>query len=101
MNIGSKDLNLLYVFHVLYQEGNASRAAARMALSQPALSHKLNRLRDELGDPLFVRAPRGLTPTPRAHALAPQVQRLVGDLDAFYDACAGHDYLARSEHLHI
>lgn len=101
MNIGSKDLNLLYVFHVLYQEGNASRAAARMALSQPALSHKLNRLRDEMGDPLFVRAPRGLTPTPRAHELAPQVQRLVGELDAFYDACAGRDYLARSERIHI
>ncbi|WP_454738939.1 LysR family transcriptional regulator [Cupriavidus necator] len=101
MNIGSKDLNLLYVFHVLYQEGNASRAAARMALSQPALSHKLNRLRDELGDPLFVRAPRGLTPTPRAHELAPQVQRLVAELDAFYDACAGRDYLARSERIHI
>jgi DNA-binding transcriptional LysR family regulator len=101
MNIGCKDLNLLYVFHVLYQEGNASRAAARMALSQPALSHKLNRLRDELGDPLFVRAPRGLTPTPRAHALAPQVQRLVADLDAFYDACDGRDFLARSEPVHI
>ncbi|SDD77039.1 transcriptional regulator, LysR family [Cupriavidus sp. YR651] len=101
MNIGSKDLNLLYVFHVLYQECNASRAASRMALSQPALSHKLNRLREELGDPLFVRAPRGLSPTPRAHELAPQVQRLVGDLDAFYDACDGRDYLARSEHIHI
>ncbi|RAS04098.1 LysR family transcriptional regulator [Cupriavidus alkaliphilus] len=101
MNIAGKDLNLLYVFHVLYQEGNASRAAARMALSQPALSHKLNRLRDELGDPLFVRAPRGLTPTPRAHALAPQVQRLVADLDAFYDACDGRDFLARSEAVHI
>ncbi|SPA18748.1 Putative transcription regulator, LysR family [Cupriavidus taiwanensis] len=101
MNIAGKDLNLLYVFHVLYQEGNASRAAARMALSQPALSHKLNRLRDELGDPLFVRAPRGLTPTPRAHALAPQVQRLVADLDALYDACDGRDFLARSEAVHI
>lgn len=101
MNIAGKDLNLLYVFHVLYQEGNASRAAARMALSQPALSHKLSRLRDELGDPLFVRAPRGLTPTPRAHALAPQVQRLVAELDAFYDACDGRDFLARSEAIHI
>ncbi|NOV24952.1 LysR family transcriptional regulator [Cupriavidus necator] len=101
MNIAGKDLNLLYVFHVLYQEGNASRAAARMALSQPALSHKLNRLRDELGDPLFVRAPRGLTPTPRAHELAPQVQRLVAELDAFYDACDGRDFLARSEAVHL
>ena len=50
MNIANKDLNLLLVFHVLYQERNASLAAARMALSQPALSHKLNKLRHELGD---------------------------------------------------
>ncbi len=39
MNIAKKDLNLLLVFHVLYQERNASLAAERMALSQPALSH--------------------------------------------------------------
>ena len=64
MNIAKKDLNLLLVFHVLYQERNASLAAERMALSQPALSHKLNKLRHQFGDPLFVRAPRGLTPTP-------------------------------------
>jgi len=80
VNIANKDLNLLLVFHVLYQERNASLAAARMALSQPALSHKLNKLRHELGDALFVRAPRGLTPTPRAHELAPLVQRLVAEL---------------------
>lgn len=101
MNIANKDLNLLLVFHRLYQERNASQAAARMALSQPALSHKLNKLRHELGDPLFVRAPRGLTPTPRAHQLAPLVQRLVADLEAFYDQCEGRDYLQRAERIHL
>ncbi len=101
MNIANKDLNLLLAFHVLYQERNASLAAARMALSQPALSHKLNKLRHEFGDPLFVRAPRGLTPTPRAHELAPTVQRLVGELEAFYDHCAGRDFLARAERIHL
>ncbi|MHA6196891.1 LysR substrate-binding domain-containing protein [Pseudomonas wadenswilerensis] len=101
MNIARKDLNLLLVFHVLYQERNASVAAERMSLSQPALSHKLNKLRHQFGDPLFVRAPRGLTPTPRAHELAPRVQQLVGDLEAFYDLCDGQDFLARAERLHL
>lgn len=101
MNIAKKDLNLLLVFHVLYQERNASVAAERMALSQPALSHKLNKLRHQLGDPLFVRAPRGLTPTPRAHELAPRVRQLVEELEAFYDLCDGQDFLARAERLHL
>lgn len=101
MNIYNKDLNLLLVFHVLYQERNASVAATRMALSQPALSHKLNKLRHAFGDPLFVRASRGLTPTPRAHELAPRVQRLVGELEAFYDYCEGRDFLARAERIHL
>jgi DNA-binding transcriptional LysR family regulator len=101
MNIDNKDLNLLRVFHVVYQERNASRAAERLALSQPALSHKLAKLRHEMGDPLFVRAPRGLTPTPRAHELAPQVQALVGDIEAFYHRSEGSDFLSRNERLHL
>lgn len=101
MNIANKDLNLLLVFHVLYQERNATLAAERMALSQPALSHKLNKLRHELGDPLFVRAPRGLTPTPRAHELAPQVQKLVCELKAFYEQNEGRDFLQREERVHL
>ncbi len=101
MNITSKDLNLLYLFHVLYQERNGTLAAQRMALSQPALSHKLNKLRHEFGDPLFVRAPRGLTPTPRAHELAPEVERLVVGLEGFYERCEGQDFLARPARLHL
>ncbi len=101
LNIVNKDLNLLLVFHVLYQERSVSRAAVRMAISQPALSHKLNKLRHELADPLFVRAPRGLTPTPRAHELAPEVQRLVAALESFYDQSEGRDFLTRAEHIHL
>ena len=101
MNIANKDLNLLLVFQMLYQERNASLAAERMALSQPALSHKLNKLRHQFGDPLFVRAPRGLTPTPRAHELAPQVQHLVEQLELFYERCDGADMLTRPARLHL
>ena len=101
MNIANKDFNLLLVFHVVYQERNASVAATRMALSQPALSHKLNKLRHEFADPLFVRASRGLTPTPKAHELAPLVQRLISEMEAFYEQCEGRDFLARAERIHL
>ncbi|MBC3458378.1 LysR family transcriptional regulator [Pseudomonas mosselii] len=101
MNIGNKDLNLLHLFQVLYEERSASRAAQRLALSQPALSHKLNKLRHQFGDPLFVRAPRGLTPTPRAHELAPQVQQLIGHLQDFFSRCDGEHFLERPVQLHL
>lgn len=101
MNIANKDLNLLHLFQVLYEERNASRAAERLALSQPALSHKLNKLRHQFGDPLFVRAPRGLTPTPRAHELAPQVQALTEQLRGFFERCDNEDFLARPARLHL
>ncbi|ATJ82521.1 LysR family transcriptional regulator [Halomonas beimenensis] len=101
MNLAGKDLNLLLLFHVLYQERSVSGAAGRLALSQPALSHRLARLRDAFGDPLFVRAPRGLTPTPRAHELAPHAQRLVAGLEGFFERCEGGDFLAREERVHL
>jgi len=100
-NIISKDLNMLQFFHILYQERNISHAAERLNASQPALSHRLARLRQEFGDPLFVRAARGLTPTPRAHQLAPQVQRLLADLEAFYAAAEQQDFLQRAERIHL
>jgi DNA-binding transcriptional LysR family regulator len=64
------DLNLLVVFEALMAERHVGRAAARLCLSQSATSHALGRLRDLLGDPLFVRHPRGVEPTTRARALA-------------------------------
>ena len=60
------DLNLLVVFDAVASEGSVSRAARRLSLSQPAVSHALNRLRDLTKDPLFVRTGNRLTPT--AHA---------------------------------
>lgn len=60
------DLNLLIVFEAVYSAGNISRAATRLGMSQPTISNALRRLRDSLGDPLFVRAGRGVEPTPRA-----------------------------------
>lgn len=82
MNVGDIDLNLLHVFAAVHQSGSVSRAAERLGLSQPAASHALTRLRLLLQDPLFVRAPGGVRPTPRAERLAPQVVAALQLLDA-------------------
>jgi DNA-binding transcriptional LysR family regulator len=68
------DLNLLRVFQAITETGSISRAANRLALSQPAVSHALNRLREQLGDPLFLRNQGQLTLTPRAMAITHEVQ---------------------------
>ena len=70
MNLRAIDLNLLVVFDAVMQERNVTRAAGRVGLSQPAMSHALGRLRHALHDELFVRTPQGMAPTPRAELLA-------------------------------
>jgi DNA-binding transcriptional LysR family regulator len=69
MNLNSLDLNLLIALDALLKEANVSRAAMRIGLSQPALSHALQRLRDLIGDPLLVRTGSRMELTPRAQAL--------------------------------
>src|SRR5918995_2399873 len=64
------DLNLLVAFDALLAEGSVTRAAERVGIGQSAMSHALGRLRRLLKDELFVRAPDGMRPTPRALALA-------------------------------
>src|SRR5450830_1647486 len=76
------DLNLLITLDVLLAEGSVARAAKRLRLSPSAMSRALARLRETTGDPLLVRAGRGLVPTPRALALREQVGRLVQDAQA-------------------
>ncbi|MEO5816903.1 MAG: LysR family transcriptional regulator [Gemmatimonadaceae bacterium] len=73
------DLNLLFTLDVLLAEGSVARAAQRLRLSPSAMSRSLSRLRDATGDPLLVRAGRGLVPTPRALELREQVSQLVRD----------------------
>lgn len=64
------DLNLLVLFEVVMEERHVGRAAARLNLSPSAVSHGLRRLRGLFHDPLFLRNPKGVVPTVRAHALA-------------------------------
>src|SRR5438067_2512230 len=73
------DLNLLVTLEMLLAEGSVARAAQRLRLSASAMSRALARLRATTGDPLLVRAGRGLVPTPRAIALRERVGQLVQD----------------------
>ena len=65
------DLNLLVTFEAIYRSRNLTAAGQGLGLSQPAMSHALGRLRSTFNDPLFVRLPRGLQPTPVADEIAP------------------------------
>ncbi len=76
------DFNLLVTLNVLLVEGNVTRAARRLRLSPSAMSRALARLRETTGDPLLVRAGRGLVPTPRALELRDRVSQLVQDSEA-------------------
>ncbi|MGV8932842.1 MAG: LysR family transcriptional regulator [Luteimonas sp.] len=76
------DLNLLVTLDVLLQEGSVVGAAQRLGLSASAMSRALARLRDVTGDPLLVRAGRGLVPTPRALELRDRVRHVVDDAEA-------------------
>jgi DNA-binding transcriptional LysR family regulator len=76
------DLNLLVTLDVLLAEGSVARAAQRLRLSPSAMSRALARLRATTGDPLLVRAGRGLVASPRALELREQVRRLVQDSEA-------------------
>ena len=74
MDLGRIDLNLLRVLDVIFEERNLVRAGLRLHLSQSAVSHALARLREAIGDELFVRTGKGLEPTARTMAMAPSLR---------------------------
>jgi len=74
LNLRKIDLNLLVVFEALYSTGNTHKAAERLGMSQPAVSNALGRLRDLIGDPLFVRDTRGIKPTSRSREIIQPVR---------------------------
>ena len=78
------DLNLLPILVALYDEQSVSGAGKRLGMSQPSVSKALKRLRDSFEDPLFVRGPKGLVPTPRTHSVVqtarPHLKHLQEDL---------------------
>jgi DNA-binding transcriptional LysR family regulator len=82
VNFRTLDLNLLRVFDVVMAERNLTRAAERLALTQPAVSNALKRLRDAVGEDLLTRSAHGVRPTPRAEALWPEVRAALTHLRA-------------------
>lgn len=80
--VSTPDFNLLLTLDALLTEQNVARAAKRLQLSPSAMSRALARLRETTGDPLLVRAGRGLVPTPRALALREQLGPLVQAAEA-------------------
>ena len=82
MSFRTLDLNLLRVFDAVMAERNLTRAADQLAMTQPAVSNALRRLRESVGEPLFTRSAYGVKPTARAEALWPVVQQALDSLRA-------------------
>ena len=91
IDLRGADLNLLVVFQRLLAERHVGRAAKRLRLTQSAASHALGRLRVMFGDPLFVRHPKGIEPTPRALALAPIIADILDRANCMLASSLGFD----------
>jgi DNA-binding transcriptional LysR family regulator len=91
MDIRAVDLNLLKAFDALMNERAVTRAAGRIGLSQPAMSHALSRLRSLFADDLFVRTPTHMEPTARARDIAPLVSAAIEHIEAALNLGVGFD----------
>ncbi len=91
MHVSRFDLNLFVVFDAIYTEGSLTRAAKVLNLTQPAVSHALGRLRDRLGDPLFVRQGSRMVPTARARAMVSPVRHALGGFQRCLSEEGGFD----------
>jgi DNA-binding transcriptional LysR family regulator len=91
MNFRQLDLNLLRALCAIHRTGSVTEAGRQLALSQPATSHALARLRRIFDDALFVRSPSGLHPTRLAQRIAPMVAAHLRDLEAALASDEGFD----------
>jgi DNA-binding transcriptional LysR family regulator len=103
MNIADIDLNLLQTFDAIYAEASVSRAADRLRVSQPTVSHALARLRSIYADPLFVRRANGVAPTAKADRLAGAVRQALSILDVALNEARRYEPAAsaRTFRLHM
>ena len=85
------DLNLFLVLHTLLEERSVTKTGERLGRTQSAISNSLKRLRDYYGDPLLVRTPEGLSPTPKAAELAPMVAAIVAEAGACVSPVSAFD----------
>ena len=85
LNLRAIDLNLLTIFDAIMLEGKLSKAALRLHMSQPAVSQALGRLRQTVGDELFIRTHSGMKPTARAAALAGPIRSILSQIQDAFD----------------
>jgi len=98
INFRTLDLNLLRVFDAVMAEGSLTRAAERLAMTQPAVSHAVRRLRGALGDELFVRTAHGMRGTPQAEVIWPHIRSA---LAALRQALAPEDFDPRRDAVQL
>lgn len=101
MNIQNFDMNLLRAFDALMLERNVSRAAERMALTQPAMSNALSRLRNLLDDPVLVRTRNGMQPTEKALGLEGSIRAALAMIDKSLAPEPTFDPLTSTQTFHI
>ena len=93
MNINTVDLNLFLVFQSIYQTGSVTLAGDRLSMTQSAVSNALKRMRERFSDPLFVRTPKGMMPTPLADMLIGPVEAGLQQFTQAIDHASGFDPL--------
>ncbi|RYE51572.1 MAG: LysR family transcriptional regulator [Hyphomicrobiales bacterium] len=93
IDLSRVDLNLLVLFETVMREQHVGRAAQKLSLSPSAVSHGIARLRSQLNDPLFLRTPRGMTPTERALAIAAPIAEVLEQVRALMIAAKPFDPL--------
>lgn len=99
MHIGRVDLNLYVVLEAIYREGSITRAAQRLNLTQPAVSHALSRLREVYDDQLFVRSGNRMVPTPLVRAIIEPVRDALGQLQTTLTSPLEFDPATNSKQL--
>jgi len=101
MGFNRLDLNLLHVFDAIFHTRSVTVAAANLHLTQPAVSKQLNRLRELLDDPLFVRTNEGMAPTPRAEALAGPIRAALSEVRHAIERQLGFNPATSTRTFHI
>jgi DNA-binding transcriptional LysR family regulator len=91
VHLNRVDLNLLVVLDAIYTEGGITKAARKLHLTQPAISHALSRLREMFGDPLFERQGQAMIPTPLARGIIEPVRRSLRNLEITLNQVARFD----------
>jgi DNA-binding transcriptional LysR family regulator len=100
-NLRGLDLNLLLVFEALFDTRSVSRAGTRLGLSQSATSHALARLRETCRDELFLRTPTGMTPTPVANRIFPEIHKALEALRHSVEEARGFDPASSTRRFEI